>query len=108
MAVAYDFILVPEIERPTQEPEGTQKQRGAVAFVKATVSGAAGETVNCNRFGISQLRGVLQGLVNAAAIAAYNESANTVTIPNSNGVYTFMVFGQRAGARENYDAGLLK
>jgi hypothetical protein len=107
MAVVYNFVIFPSIEQGVEEPEDTKKQTGAVAFVKATVSGAAGEAVNVARFGIKQLRGCIPGVV-AAAIVTVNEAANTVTIPGTDGVYYFAVFGEREGNRQNFDVSLLK
>lgn len=106
MAVVIDNIVKVPIEMGVEAPEDTAKQNGAVAFVKATVSGAAGEAISVKRFGIKNIWGCIPG-IGPAAITTISEANDTVTIPNTNGVYQFAVFGEREGIQENFDAARL-
>lgn len=107
MAVAINWQGYDPISIASEPTEDAPKQQGARVVVAATVSGAAGAEIPAGRFGLKQVRGVVNSAESAGTVVV-DIGDNTVTIDDANGVYNFELFGERAGEVENFDANLLQ
>ena len=76
---------------------GTISSNGQVLHVVCTVTANSGGTFTGAQLGLADIEGFVPGQANVTCVLA----TDTVTIPNTTGTYSFIVWGTDALARSN-------